>query len=71
MKKLWLAILTALIFNQVSGQKNSEGKFYIDDTGAHYIKVSFVPQFWHRKGLLQKGAFILKYQIAYKNQHLI
>lgn len=63
MKILWFAILTTVFINQVSSQKIAEGKFHIDDTGNHFIKMSFVSQFWLRNGQYNPGTTLFGFPV--------
>lgn len=51
-------LLLALSFNPASGQSFKEGKLMIDDSGEHYLKLSFVSQFWARTGTYNPGTSV-------------
>ena len=58
------SLLAGLLFIlplQVKSQSFKDGKLFIDDTGNHYLKLSFVSQFWLRTGQYNPGTTVFGY----------
>lgn len=60
MKKLEIICLPLILLLalQMRGQSLKDGKFMIDDTGEHYIRIAFVSQFWARTGTYNPGTSV-------------
>ncbi len=54
-----ILILFVLVFSSAAYcQRISEGKFYLDESGQHYLKISFASQFWLRQASYNPGSSV-------------